>query len=494
MKIKLLFKYCIIITFFAFPLNSLLAQVPPEGFADIVEKLMPAVVNISTTQKISVPSTPNEVIPQIPPGSPLEEYKDFFEKFYEAIPKEDEDDLEGSRNAISLGSGFIIDPSGYIVTNNHVIGDAEEISVTLSDDTQLEAKLIGRDKKTDLALLKITTDKTLPAVKFGDSDASRVGEWVIAIGNPFGLGGTVTAGIISARARDINAGPFDDFIQTDASINKGNSGGPMFNIHGEVIGVNTAIYSPSGGSIGIGFATPSAMAKPVIEELRQHGRIRRAWLGVKIQNVSDDIAESLGQKESKGALVADVTPGSPADKAGIEVGDIIVNFDNTDISTMRKLPRIVAETSIGKTVKVTIYRKGAKKNISVTLVELTDTREALQAGEKPNSSSQKPTIGTTELLGMSLVKLTPTLRSQYGIAPDTNGLLILKIMKPSNAADRGLQVGDVLVAINQTIVTDLKDAQKIVTAAESSKRKFILLLINRRGDTRFVPLPLVQEK
>ncbi len=485
------FIFSIILVFSVLlPFNLAVAQ-PPENFADIVEKLMPSVVNISTTQKPNSSSQQNAPLLEIPPGSPLEEYRDFFEKFYDALPKEGDEGLGDGRKMISLGSGFIIDSSGYIVTNNHVVGNAEEISVTLSDDTQLDAKLVGRDAKTDLALLKVEAKKPLPAVQFGDSDKARVGEWVIAIGNPFGLGGTVTAGIISARARDINAGPFDDFIQTDASINKGNSGGPMFNAKGEVIGINTAIYSPSGGSIGIGFATPSDMARPVIEELRKHGRIRRAWLGVKIQNVSEDIAESLGQKEKNGALVADVTPGSPADKAGITVGDIIIGFDGKDILAMRKLPRIVADTPIGKTVNVTLLHKGIKKTTRVTLVELTESVEALQAGLAPKTVHS--TDSASELLDMSVAPLNSQLRMKYGVATDVKGLLVTRVKKPSDAADRGVQPGDVVVAINQDNVADIKTAQTIIEAAKSAKKKFVLLLVNHQGDTRFIPLPLSSE-
>ena len=320
-------------------------------------------VNISTTQ-ISKKSDRGPEIPQFPPGSPFEEFfKDFFDRNRpDSAP----------RKVTSLGSGFIIDPSGYIVTNHHVIEDAEEVTVILHDDTNLKAKIIGRDTKTDLALLKVEAKKPLPYVKWGDSEKARVGDWVLAIGNPFGLGGTVTAGIISARKRDINSGPYDSYLQTDASINRGNSGGPMFNLDGEVIGINTAIFSPSGGSIGIGFAIPSAQARTVIDQLRKYGRTRRGWLGVRIQTVTDQIAESLAMGRARGALVAGVTDNGPADKAGIKSGDVIVAFDGQDIDEMRDLPRLVAETAIDKDVKVRVIRGGKPVELSVQVGELPD--------------------------------------------------------------------------------------------------------------------------
>ncbi|NIV90413.1 MAG: Do family serine endopeptidase, partial [Actinobacteria bacterium] len=315
------------------------ARGTPDGFADLAERLLPAVVNISTTQEVDRPEGPGF---QLPPGSPLEE---FFEQF------RDRGGDGPPRKARSLGSGFILDAeAGIVVTNNHVIEGADEITVTLHDDTELEAEVVGTDPKTDLAVLSVGEGHTLTAVSFGDSDSSRIGDWVVAIGNPFGLGGTVTAGIISARGRDINAGPYDNFIQTDAAINRGNSGGPLFNLDGEVIGINTAIISPTGGSIGIGFAIPSNQAERVIEQLREYGTTKRGWLGVRIQAVTDDIAESLGLEEAAGALVANVYDGSPADKAGFKSGDVIMSFDGESVPDHRALPRMVANTEVGKSV------------------------------------------------------------------------------------------------------------------------------------------------
>src|SRR5476651_2465135 len=318
------------------------AKAGPEGFSELAGRLLPAVVNISTTQTLKADRQRPEV-PQFPPGSPFEEFfKDFLDK---NLPRNQQRPEAQPRRATSLGSGFIIDPSGLVVTNNHVIADADEITVILADDTSLKAEVVGKDLKTDLALLRVKTDKQLTAVPFGDSDLMKVGDWVLAIGNPFGLGGTVTAGIVSARARDIQQGPYDDFIQTDASINRGNSGGPMFNMSGEVVGINTAIFSPSGGSIGIGFAIPSALASPVVAQLKDFGKPRRGWLGVKIQGVTDEIAESLGLDKARGALVASVTDKGPAEAAGIQPGDIVLTFDGKDVTDMKRLPRIVAERS-----------------------------------------------------------------------------------------------------------------------------------------------------
>ncbi len=323
----------------------------PDSISDVAEAVIDAVVNISTKQTVDMG---NNAAPQLPPGSPFEE---FFDEFF----KNRHGQGQSPRRVNSLGSGFIIDPAGFVVTNNHVIADADEVNVILNDGTTLKAEIVGRDTKTDLALLKVRPDRPLKAVKFGDSDKLRLGEWVIAIGNPFSLGGTVTAGIVSARNRDINSGPYDNYIQTDAAINRGNSGGPLFNLNGEVIGVNTAIISPSGGSIGIGFAVPSKTVVPVIDQLREFKEVRRGWLGVRIQQVTDEIADSLSIKPPHGALIAGIDDKGPAKPAGIEPGDVIVKFDGHDIKEMRDLPKIVAETPVGKDVEVTIIRKGKEE-------------------------------------------------------------------------------------------------------------------------------------
>lgn len=465
------------------------AKTPPEGFADLAEKLLPAVVNISTTQSIKAPERggprgQGPEMPQFPPGSPFEE---FFREFFERnLPRGQRPEMPQPRRATSLGSGFIIDPSGLVVTNNHVIADADEIHVKLQDDTDLKAEVVGKDPKTDLALLRVKTDKPLPYVSFGDSDAVRVGDWVLAIGNPFGLGGTVTAGILSAHHRDINAGPYDDFLQTDASINKGNSGGPMFNVKGEVIGINTAIYSPTGGSIGIGFAIPSSLAKPVIEQLKTYGKPRRGWLGVRIQGVTDEIAESLGLDKPRGALVASVSEKGPAQVAGIQPGDVILTFDEKEVSDMRRLPRLVAETPIDKTVKVTVWRKRKEHVLDVKVGELDENEE--QAALTPGSDKEKTPPSTVNALGLSLSAVTPELRQRFSLADDVSGVVVTEVANDSPAAEKGIRAGDVVVEVAQEEVKDPAQVAAKIEEAKKAGRKSILLLIDRAGDLRFVAL------
>ena len=479
------------------------ANAPALGFADLAEKLLPAVVNISTTQTVKAergptppgapgtPGTPRRGgpdVPQFPPGSPFEE---FFKDFFDRQGRQPD---APPRRAQSLGSGFIIDPSGIVVTNNHVIAEADEIKVILQDNTQLNAKLIGRDAKTDLAVLKVESTKPLPAVKFGDSDKSRVGDWVIAIGNPFGLGGTVTAGIISARARDINAGPYDDFLQTDASINRGNSGGPMFNLAGEVIGINTAIYSPSGGSVGIGFAVPSSLARPVVEQLRDYGKTRRGWLGVNIQSVTDEIAESLGLDKARGALVARVTEQGPADKAKIQQGDVVIRFDGKEVTDMRRLPRLVAETPVDKNVKVVVWRKGKEVALDVKLGELEENDQVAAAPRGTKPTTPMPSAPSVDALGMQLSQLTPELREKFEVNEKTKGVLVTKVDEGSTAAERGIRAGDVIVEVAQEEVTAPAQVAKKVTEANTQGRRSVLVMVERQGEQRFVGLPVDNKK
>src|SRR4051812_21825921 len=367
----------------------------PDGIADVAEKVIDAVVNISTTQTVEAKGGGNSggergQMPQLPPGSPFEEFFDDFFKNRRGGQGGDKNGGMQPRKTNSLGSGFIIDTAGVVVTNNHVIADADEINVIMNDGSKIKAELVGVDKKTDLAVLKFKPTERLVAVKFGDSDKLRLGEWVIAIGNPFSLGGTVTAGIVSARNRDIASGPYDNYIQTDASINRGNSGGPLFNLDGEVIGVNTLIISPSGGSIGIGFAVPSKTVVGVVNQLRQFGELRRGWLGVRIQQVTDEIAESLNIKPARGALIAGVEDKGPAKPAGIEPGDVVVKFDGKDIKEPKDLSRVVADTAVGKEVDVVIIRKGAEETRKVTLGRLEDTEKAVQAAAKKDEPVEKP--------------------------------------------------------------------------------------------------------
>src|SRR5579862_2237232 len=393
----------------------------PENIADVAEQVIGAVVNVSTSQKVD---SHIGNLPDLPPGSPMEK---FFDDFFKHHHGDSNDGDNEPHRVNSLGSGFIIDPSGLVVTNNHVIADADEISVILNDGTRMKATLVGTDKKTDLALLRVTPDpnKPLKSVKFGDSDKLRLGEWVVAIGNPFSLGGTVTAGIVSARNRDINSGPYDNYIQTDAAINRGNSGGPLFNLDGEVIGINTAIISPSGGSIGIGFAVPSKTAMPVIDQLRQFGETRRGWLGVRIQQVTDDIAESLNVKPVRGALVAGVDDRGPAKPAGIEAGDVIVKFDGKDIKEMRDLPRVVADTPVGKAVEVVIIRKGQQETKTVTLGRLEDGEKQMADAKTDAQPDQKPVVKKT--LGLDLANLDDTLRTKYKVKDSVKGVVIVGV-------------------------------------------------------------------
>lgn len=464
----------------AFAANPALSRGAPESFAPLADRLLPAVVNISTTQVVKRENQPQ--LPQLPPGSPFEE---FFREFFDRQQRQD----APARRATSLGSGFIIDPSGLVVTNNHVIAEADEISVILHDETRLRAEVVGRDAKTDLALLRVKPDKPLPAVEFGDSDASRVGDWVVAIGNPFGLGGTVTAGIISARARNINAGPYDDFIQTDASINRGNSGGPMFNMDGQVIGINTAIFSPSGGSVGIGFAIPSKLARPVIEQLKAHGQVRRGWLGVRIQTVTDELAESLGLDKARGALVANVTEGGPAEKAKIAAGDVVLRFDGKDVEEMRHLPRIVAETEVGKKVDVIVWRRGKETKLTVVLGEFPeeDQVSAATPGGGPTGVG-----ATAEALGLKLATLTPELRQRLKLPEDVTGVVVTEVAADSPAAEKGVRAGDVIRKIGpeQAEVKSPSDVADKVEAAREGKAKALLFLMERDGNPRFVALPL----
>jgi serine protease Do len=469
------------------PLALAQARTAPESFADLAAQLLPSVVNISTTQvsKTKPPArgaNPAPDSPQVPPGSPFEE---FFKDFFDRNPQENR-----PRRNTSLGSGFIIDASGIVVTNNHVIADADEVTVTLHDDSTLKAEIIGRDAKTDLAVLKVKTDKKLPAVKFGNSDVTRVGDWVVAIGNPFGLGGTVTAGIVSARARDIQSGPYDDFLQTDASINRGNSGGPMFNLAGEVIGINTAIFSPTGGSVGIGFAIPASLAKPVVEQLRQYGKTRRGWLGVRIQQVNDEIAESLGLDKARGAMVAAVTANGPAEKAKIEPGDVVLTFDGKDVNEMRRLPRIVAETPIEKKVVATVWRKGKEMKLDVVVGELDENETAALAPDSTGKGGKEGTKTTVDALGLSMAKLNPELREKFDIDTGVEGVVITDVTTDSPAAQKGIRAGDVIVEVAQEQVKDPKDVADRVKKAKDAGRKSVLMLVDRQGDLRFVAIKL----
>src|SRR5215472_16571581 len=456
----------------------------PDVIADVAEKVIDAVVNISTSQKVEARNSP---MPQLPNDPQLDElFRDFFNRRGQNDPQNRD---RGPRRVNSLGSGFIIDAAGIVVTNNHVIAEADEVTVILNDGTRLKADIIGKDQKTDLALIRVKPEKPLKAVKFGDSDKLRLGDWVIAIGNPFSFGGSVTAGIVSGRNRELNSGPYDNYIQTDAAINRGNSGGPLFNLEGEVIGINTAIISPSGGSIGIGFAVPSKTALPVIEQLREYRETRRGWLGVRIQQVNDEIAESLGMKQAHGALVAGVDDKGPAKPAGIEPGDVIVKFDGKDIKEMRDLPRVVADTPVGKQTPVVVIRKGKEETKTVTLGRLEDGEKQAAADSKNGGTTEKPVVKKT--LGLELANMSDDLRKRYKIKDTVKGVIITGVDANSSAADKRLAPGDVIVEIAQEAVANADDLQAKIDKLKKDGRKSALLLVaGADGELRFVALSL----
>ena len=465
----------------------------PDGIADVAEKVIDAVVNISTSQTVEAKggSSGGErgATPQMPPGSPFEEFFDDFFKNRRGGPGGGSKGGEAQpRKTNSLGSGFIVDTAGIAVTNNHVIADADEINIIMNDGTKIKAELVGVDKKTDLAVLKFKPPaKPLVAVKFGDSEKLRLGEWVIAIGNPFSLGGTVTAGIVSARNRDINTGPYDSYIQTDASINRGNSGGPLFNLDGEVVGVNTLIISPTGGSIGIGFAVPSKTVVGVVDSLRQFGELRRGWLGVRIQQVTEEIAESLSIKPARGALIAGVEDKGPAKPAGIEPGDVVIKFDGKDIKEPKDLSRVVADTAVGKEVDVVIIRKGKEETRKVTLGRLQDDKAVQASAKTKEEPAEKPV--TQKALGLDLATLSKDLRTRYKIKDTVKGVIITGVDNASDAAEKRLSAGDVIVEVAQESVANAADIKKRVDQLKKDGKKSVLLLVsNAEGELRFVAL------
>jgi len=449
-----------------------------EVFSQLAGKLVGVVVNISTTQ---TPAQPPKVAQDAPPASPGGTLDDLFRDFFN-----DKGGPGQGRTVASLGSGFIVDPSGLIVTNAHVIANADQITVTLSDDTTLQAQVIGRDTVTDLALLKVEPKAPLPAAAWGDSAKAKVGDWVLAIGNPFGLGGSVTAGIISATARDIHSGPYDDFLQTDASINRGNSGGPMFDLSGAVIGINTAIYSPSGGSIGIGFAIPTALAQPIIEQLKTNGKVERGWIGARIQPVTDEIAESIGLDKPRGALIAAIDPASPATQAGLKPGDVILSYDDKPVERSRQLPRLVADSAINKPLKLTVWRDGKEAEIALTVVPYNPNRPQPQPPE-PEKPKPPPTV---DALGLKLARTTPEWRKYFGLGDAVRGVVIVEVPQNSPAANQGLRAGDLLVDIGSAPVAAPEELVKRVADAKKIGRKYVLVRVEREGNYRFITLPL----
>jgi len=462
--------------------SPVFARGAPESFADLAEKVTPAVVNISATQVVEDKKV---TAPKPPPGSQLD---DMFEEF---LKRHRQNGENHARRSSSLGSGFVIDPSGVIVTNNHVIDGANEVEVIFTDGTKLKAEVVGKDSKVDIAVLRVKPAKPLAAVKFGDSDKMRVGDWVIAVGNPFALGGTVTAGIVSATRRNIESGPYDNYIQTDASINKGNSGGPLFNLDGEVIGVNTAILSPSGGSVGIGFATPAGTVGPVIEQLLKFGETRRGWLGVRIQDVDESIAESLGLGKARGALVSGVDEKGPSAGAGFRPGDVIVTFDGKPVANAHELPKIVATSPVGKPVDVVLVREGKEMTKKVTLGRLEDNEAKLAKAAEEDEKPALP-LPVAHAQGLDLLPLDDGARVKFQIKDSVkSGVVIGKVDPASAAAEQHLAPGDVIVEVNRQPVTAPEDVMAKTKALKDEGRKTALLLLaNPQGQARFIALTL----
>jgi len=468
------FSVFLFAVFICFLSSEALSKAPPESFADLSDSVSPAVVNIATS--VAVKDAPSTEIPNFPPGSPFEE---FFKDFNERGPSR--------RPSTALGSGFIISDDGLIVTNNHVIEGAEEITVYLPNEKEFIAKIIGRDTKTDLAVLKVETDgEKLPFVEFGDSDILRVGDWVLAVGNPFGLGGTVTAGIVSARGREIGQGQYDDFIQTDASINRGNSGGPLFDMSGKVIGVNTAIFSQSGGSVGIGFAISSNLANTVVKQLVEFGRTRRGWLGVYIQDVTEEIANSLDFDETRGALVSSVRPGSPAEAAKIKPGDIVLSFNGKKIGKMKELPRIVAETEVGSKVSVEVWREGSLKKLTVVLGEL---EIAEITGKAPNDKANNFSRILSEL-GVTISSMTSEIASQFDIDENLGKVVIIEVDENGPAFTKDIFPGTVIKRADRQDVLSVDDVLDALETVQERGSKALLLLLSDGKRERFVAINL----
>ena len=465
-----LFLFSFVLLISSFPVRG---SNLPESFADLVEQLSPAVVNITTT---AVVPEREQFNPMVPRGSPFE---DFFRDFMEKQPGDQQPKRQ--RRGTALGSGFIISSDGLLVTNNHVIENADEIKIEMLNGEILEAKVLGTDPKTDVALLKVESKNKLPFVEFGNSDNSRVGDWVLAIGNPLGQGFSVSAGIISARGRDLQ-GPYDDFIQTDAAINRGNSGGPLFNTSGKVIGVNTAILSPNGGSIGIGFSMSSVVVQKVVNQLRDYGETRRGWLGVRIQNLNSEVAEALGLENIKGALVTDV-PEGPARKAGIRSGDVIIEFDGLKINDSSSLVKVVGDSEVGKEVNILIWRDENQKTLTVKLGRLENVQ---LSNEKNQNRSSK----INEYAGMSFTDLTNEIRKRFDLSDESIGVVVVGVNDNSPAAERGIKPGDIIQKVDQVDINTSKEILKVVDEAKNKKKSSILFLIKRGLNVRFVALPI----
>ncbi|MFZ5963346.1 Do family serine endopeptidase [Thalassococcus sp. BH17M4-6] len=452
------------------------AQGAPKSFADLADRISPSVVNITTSTTVAGRTGPQGIVPE---GSPFE---DFFREF------QDRNGGGGDRprRSSALGSGFVISEDGFVVTNNHVIDGADEIQVEFFEGFELPAELVGTDPNTDIALLKVSADVPLKFVNFGDSDTARVGDWVMAMGNPLGQGFSVSAGIVSARNRALS-GTYDDYIQTDAAINRGNSGGPLFNMAGDVIGVNTAILSPNGGSIGIGFSMASNVVVRVVNQLKEFGETRRGWLGVRIQDVTDDVAEAMGLETVAGALVTDV-PDGPAKDAGMEAGDVITSFDGREVEDTRGLVRQVGNTEVGKTVRVVVLREGATETLRVTLGRREEAEGTMPAAQDDPQAEEDP--AELEILGMTLSPVTEAVREDLNLDDTVKGLVVVSVDEASEAFEKGLRENDVITEAGQSAVLSLGDLQDRIDDAEEAGRKSLLLLVRRGGDPRFVALSL----
>jgi serine protease Do len=455
--------------------QALSAQTRPESFADLADRVSPAVVNITTSTMVARGTGPGAIVPD---GSPFE---DFFREFQDRNGQGNR-----PRRSSALGSGFVISEDGYIVTNNHVIDGADEVIIEFFSGRELEAKVIGTDPKTDIALLKVESDEPLPFVPFGDSDTARVGDWVLAVGNPLGQGFSVSAGIVSQRNRALQ-GAYDDYIQTDAAINRGNSGGPLFNMEGAVVGVNTAILSPNGGSIGIGFSMASNVVTRVVDQLRDFGETRRGWLGVRIQDVTDDVAEAIGLEKTAGALVTDV-PEGPSKEGGMLAGDVIMSFDGVEVEDTRGLVRTVGNADVGKTVRVIVFREGKTQTLKITL----GRREDAESTDAPmdDDAPEEGGVKEVEMMGLTLAPLTDELREQLELGSDANGLVVTDVNEEAEAFEKGLRAGDILTEAGQQKVSSVADLEAQIAAAKEGGRKSLLLLVRRGGEPRFVALTL----
>jgi len=464
-----------------------------ESFAPLVKKVLPAVVNISVTETGKASPMADEEDQDQGQDFRQSPFDEMLRRFFDQQgqgrnnPFSQGNPQEGGAKRIALGSGFIIDADGHIVTNNHVVGDASKVEVTLQDGNKYTAKIVGRDLRTDLAVLKIDAGHPLPYVTFGNSDGAQIGDWVVAVGNPFGLGGSVTTGIISARGRDIHTGQFDDFLQIDAPINRGNSGGPTFNLSGQVIGINTAIYSPNGGSVGIGFAVPSNVAKTVVTALEEHGKVERGWLGVQIQEVTPAIAASLGLKNDHGALVAMVTPDSPSAAAGLKQGDVILGFDGNDITKLRDLPHYVAANAPGSKATLTVWRDGKQSQVDLKLGEMPSNPQVASAG---GDEQAQPSEDHASAMGLHLAPLTRDLRAELHLGRDAHGVVITGVDNGSVADNLGLSRGDVIMSINQQPMNSPKEAADQLRGIANSSNKSALLLLNRHGVTQYLGVEL----